>query len=279
MNNTFLLFTDKNSVVGSILTINSILEIYNSKEIYIGADSESVKILKKYYFNTSTVIIKDITIYKNKIVKHFISIKESITWPSMLRLFTFEIFPRLINKKFIYVDTDVYFINKFKIKYLTSNKNIGFLSYNGKSRKKRSRLHWNKILSPEYKRYIEKKFRKNKYFNSGVLIINDPIKFNEDLLICMNIFLSCKNSKWVNDDQTLLNIYAKSIYTIKDFSQNNNIFELPVKNMSVIHFTGEKPWNHLYDKNYLIDFDWIYYLKREKIFAKISKIASIINTY
>lgn len=158
---------------------------------------------------------------------------------SLLRFGRFMI-PYVSNKfnltsNIVYLDTDTFLNRKINKKYLDNSLNFAFVQDKaGSASAIGATGFWKKTLSDYPKVFIKIKslIEENVYFNSGVLIINDPIKYNE--LISKIISSDLKLN-----DQTMLNYFNfDEIMPVVDFRMNQYLERGWNVNTRIFHFAG-----------------------------------------
>lgn len=113
----------------------------------------------------------------------------------------------------------MYFLNKFEEEYLTNKNNIAFIRFNNQLRKKKSMDFWYRIFKGNKTWLkISNLFSINGYFNTDILIVNNPVDMKNDFEACKWGLLNLARGNIVNDDQTFLNLHSSTILTIDDFS-------------------------------------------------------------
>lgn len=246
----FTLFSDYNMYENTLITLNSLIYSYKNEniDIYLGIDYKFLITDKlNYDFLQENMIF--LKLIDNKELSNFDNhlTLDNITKFSYLRLNMFNLFPQLLSyEKTIYSDSDVIYTNKIDSNYFFSDKdNYAFSEVNNKSvnayEKKSfkwvSKYWQNKLSNDLLLTNITDKIKKNTYFNSGLLIIN-----NKSSII--DLFELAMNSKYKFDDQTILNYYNEGhicvLFSPRDHLTINtmSIFRIPFSNF--IHFTGEK---------------------------------------
>lgn len=239
---TFVLFFDSNISENFWTLYSSIIDKYEKSEIdfYLGVDDETCC---KYstIFNNLNINYINCESYINEFSDHK-SIKHSITTFTYLRLKLFDFFNlNTENNTIIYLDVDILLSKKIPLKYIDSNDNFVFTETGkiDKYNKDRIKDYWVDLLEiDEVYNKIESLIDDNKYFNAGVIVINDIDKYK-------NICLKSMNSNYKYDDQTLLNYYnVDELKVVIDKSMNNQVNSNFSKKSVIHHFNDDKkPWN------------------------------------
>lgn len=126
----FVSFADINSIKTYFILLNSIKLLYKNFEvkIFLGIDSlvneKYGDILKK-----NGVYIKNLDedeVYKSTL---FPKLHDYISVFTFGRLFIYKLFPELLDKSCIYLDTDIILIEKIDNSLLNKKKNFGFTEF------------------------------------------------------------------------------------------------------------------------------------------------------
>ena len=158
--------------------------------------------------------------------------KNHISKSSFLRLFA----PSQIGGLIIYFDCDVLFLKNWdQITSLTAVIKTQNLSVG-------ARKHWGQISSNFNRAIIESN---NRYFNSGVLILNASRWMHEKIdLKCEKAILNYTKLRFEFADQCVLNYVLKGEYLEINKDFNTIPEEFRVRRPKLLHFAGSiKPWS------------------------------------
>lgn len=246
-NINYLTYFDENCLELFHFQYLSLKKVYgNSFTLYCGVTKKALKKIKIKYDNVIFRLID------NAFGQEFNcdALPPLLTKTSYARMLSDEIFPELFltGSKFIYIDIDVMVISKIS-KYIYDDNNYAMAAvYSSKEKpngQSEASIKWYSkkfLVDPLDEKFIlaEKllidKIKNFKYFNSGVLIINNPENFKSFLLKIRDDRYKLKD---FFDDQILMNLYnTENFLTVKDRSINyflswvNNDFA----DVSFIHF-------------------------------------------
>lgn len=242
----FVFFFDENNFEDFLFSFYSISLNYhkNEFEIYVGTD-KMVEEKYKYFFQENCIKVKVINEILNENHQNF---KINFPWwkhtniYTMARIHLFDIFEELYNKKnIIYFDTDIYL--RKKVEPLNfKGENVAFTHWTSRSEEEKSEAFLEKYLETIRENKIKVKIRslitEKKYFNAGVLIINDTKKARK-------LFNKIKETKFQYDDQTLLNYFNDDFFNIYEMPEYNFmiLIEDNIEDPKIIHFASwKKPW-------------------------------------
>lgn len=257
-------FFDYNWSRNYFTLVSSILKNFDREfQLFVGTDKKSIE---KYstIFKNSNILYKD-TINLNKYFKNVRTISPRITTAAWYRLKIFDFFNNLEEyRSVIYLDIDTLISKKIPDKYFNSALNYAFLECPNEfsSQKEYFINYWSKKLKDfeKEKQDILSKIENDKYFNSGVLILNNIEK-------AKILFNRAINSKIMHDDQTLLNLYNKDhILVIDDHKMNNQVSRFFTSSAVIYHFNAKnKPWNYNY-KDDKLGKDYLKMVERTRYF-------------
>ncbi len=207
-------------------------------------DMDKLKILeKKYHFKINYIKI-DTLFFKDFYTE------KAFTQAVYYRIMIPKLLPNL--KKVLYLDTDTVVIDDIYELYNTNINNYLYAAVEDKN------------LTENKERYADLKIPLNeKYFNSGVLLINidkcNEVNATETIIK----FINDNKDKLKYVDQDAINATMK--YNILCLDQKYNclaFFATPetAKNAKIIHYVWKKPWDYFY-KNKLNE-KYFYYLKK-----------------
>lgn len=231
----FVTFFDNKIVDIFLMHIMSLHDVYGNDEYvyYVGTDKKTIQ-LKDTVFKDFNIVFYDVEKEKDFLRKNNF-IHNGNTEYTFMRIIITNIFKNLNNESFVYVDPDSIFNNKLDFKdghnYVISVKNNIFEKW----------IKWSywrgRLKSQEISKNIKKQIMEDRYFNAGVLIVNDIDEYNK-------ISESIIKGKEREDDQTLLNHYNETLHSFKlsnNFKNNATLRELSRTN-NLDHFAGIKPW-------------------------------------
>lgn len=227
-----------------------------SVDIIVGTTRNNKRNLD-IFFNENNV---QIVIINTKILKRYASNQTMNSNKNsrfqFLRIEMFNIVKELFEyEKIIYSDVDIYFHKKISPKYLRDDKNYVFRDFYTKKGKVKAYNFWKDKLVDEgqFRETILKLVNENKYFNSGLIIINNKNLYKE-------IASKILNSSFNIDDQTIMNYYNDNNFTIINDIRNNYVVKERIcLNPRVIHLSSySKPILKSRNKNKWY-FEFIYY--------------------
>lgn len=247
----FISFTDKKQIHNYLTLATSIMKHYNEGEVelFVGVDDF---VFKKYevFFKDNNINVRNINDKLDERWKNFKlknSSWENITSFAMGRLIMFDIFGDLfIDGNYVYLDSDTILTNRLCDEYLLSNKNYVFKVPFCKMGIQQEAIDF--FANNDYQEYNDKRAKSIndcRYFNSGVIIINDRNRVQE-------LFERCLNSSFA-DDETLLNTLNNGELVIIDDNRMNFLIDIEksvIEDWRIIHFAGPiKPNNIDLEKN------------------------------
>lgn len=239
----FVLFFDSNFIEPFEKLYKSITKKYfgESYSINVGTDEQGVKYLKNKY---PDIIVKNSTKIIQKHFKNHEMPSKRITNFTLGKLLIFNIFKDLDDCVYLDVDT---FINKKIPDWLFILKNNFAISNQSSNReiKDRVKSYWSTVINDEsILSGIIKKIDEDKYFNAGVLFINNKFDY---VKLCEKIK---NNLFYKGDDQNLLNYFNNDeILVLRDENynfqvKNYDLSKFDYNNVFIFHFSGRmKPWN------------------------------------
>lgn len=233
----FLIIADKNITKQTLILLESIKKTYKKHEysIFVATENSEIQRYRDYDESINLILAPSVDSNENKKL-----INKNITNFTFLRLRLFEIFNNIpTDCCCVYLDYDVFFRKKIKSKYINSYNNIAFVEYFDQNKINNSLLYWKGVISsPLIYSKIKISILNKRYFNAGVLIINNRKSFNA---LCRKI----NDSLYTQDDQTLLNFFLNNEFDIvEDYKSNNRVLNNFIKSSSIFHFSGaQKPWS------------------------------------
>lgn len=220
----------------AFVSLLSILKLNENTNLKIHLVGEVSSLGKNYLKELSTKYSFDYEIYEFKVnTKNFSSydFEKKIGFNkhfAYARLFLADILPKKV-KKILYIDCDTVVLRSLHDLY-----NIDIAKFPLAAVEDYGSEHY------------KKKYSLNKYFNSGVLLINlDHWRLFECSRHLTN-FLNVEKNYLDFGDQCALNIFFKNKILEVDSRWNNQIFDghknkTPINNSSVLHWIGpSKPW-------------------------------------
>lgn len=232
----FVTYFDINYIDVFLAHYFSILKYYKCNEFkyYIGVDKKTFQKYGDLLKSLGNVEILDV---ENIIINEFRNYRmllRRITIFTMARIMTFDLFPELKKTKFIYIDVDTMFNGRISHNYLARDNNIAFQEFS------KNDFYYNKLfgfwfnsgLDPQTKSRILSLIRNGKYFNAGVIIVNDSKSMEK-------LFKTVLTSRIFYDDQTLLNYFNNQhIDIIDDVSSNCIPAYKYYRESTIFHFAG-----------------------------------------
>lgn len=232
----FVTFFDKNFLNMFLVHYQSILSLYDQEEFTYWVGGDKFVKDKIEFLGLKNVFVKNIENLNDKKFDS-VMIEERISIFTMARLKMFEHFGNLKKlNNIVYIDADTIMRRKINPNYFNSNKNLSVVEVkkNNKNFDQVIRYWYKKIDNSEIKFKIMDSFFSQKYFNAGIIIINDINKLER-------LLLKALDSKIKLDDQTLLNLFNKNeIKVILDDDINCIIKYVKYNDQSIIHLAGLK---------------------------------------
>ena len=225
------------------------------------------KLEKKYTFKINYIKI-DTSFFKNFYTREVYS--QAAYYRIMI--------PRLLPyiKKILYLDCDIIVLNDIYELYNTDISNYLFAAVED--------LYLDKMRHKELNIPI-----KEKYFNSGVLLINidkcKEINAPETILNFVNDYP--EKLEYADQDAFNATMWGNFLCLDKKYnflsllSESSNLNEfIKINDIKIIHYVGEKPWNYFY-KN-IFNIKYFYYLKKtpwKNLKYKNRTIKNIVTKY
>jgi len=254
--------SDNNYAPFLCVAIYSLLKNSNSKNNYhiyildggISKENKSkiLNSLNKFKNKKIEFIEVDKKIFKN--IKQFLQLNQSAYYRLLLPI----ILPKI--KKIIYCDCDLLFLKDVSLLYMEKlNKSL---------------ISCCKIFHPNYQQVLQKiypKFKIKTAINSGVTLMNLNKLRKGNYSNKFIDFVNKNSEKLIAGDQDVLNIILSDnikilhpkwnstsyLFVTKDNKKcnlNKKVFNTCIKNPSIVHFDGIKPWSsgssHPYKKTY-----------------------------
>lgn len=228
----------------------SLKQNYNIDEYnYFAGVDEITYLNEKEYFDKNDVVVKNIDKEMELLFgdfKSLLDIHNNVTSFALARMVITKLFPELSGEAFIYLDADIMFGGRISEKYL-NNKNFGFTMHQLKLLE-----NWSPLLdlakkAPDYASHeIIKKIFENKFFNTGVLIVNEVEKY-ESLM-----------SKMIDPSNVLADDFFINFYNNDEFEavyDETHNFLINLENLResyddvvLFHFAwSPKPWHNKKD--------------------------------
>lgn len=167
----------------------------------------------------------------------FKMLSPKITNITMARLSVYNIFSELRGKKFVYIDIDTIFVKKINEKYIHNKENIAFIDSPKNTDQFICTIKFFKKKYPPFSKVrniLINKIKNESFFNAGILIINNPYKFEALIDLALK-------SKINYDDQAILNILnTDHVIVLNDISHNFQIYQQHnlCNKPHIIHLSG-----------------------------------------
>lgn len=246
----FIISADSNYLLETEVLINTIKNFYPESLIFYFTDKLSKEFFINKKYNNIIFFTQLFTKNANERFEDSFGTRRNIN--SLYRfgrlLFPFAIKKEYYNSTFVYLDSDTFLDGKIDEKYIESNLNFAFRQDDPSGEASViSREWWVDKLKlkgyPDIAKKIEEIVLDSKYFNSGVLIINDIHSY-------IKLSNRCIKSKLKLNDQTLLNYFNEGSLNVVVDEKYNSLIDRVNDKAIIYHYAGNS--NFLKVKNPVI---------------------------